>query len=331
MRFYFIHLRCFLGATRLSVRFFYTHVCFWALFVAESGFSSFLAPPLKDGWRHVGNHEYANAPNAPQLKSAAPGGDQAHQHHNAPTRSIYPSFSRACGHKMPERGCACCRAEMEAEKQQHRTYENMLGSSSPGGGGGGGGMQHMMDDRLNGGGGGGSGLGARSFKSYTPKRPVRTVHFSQDGMPGGGREGGREGGGGFSPDGRQTLPAKSSSSSAMQRQPRFQPQSLQHFQPRALRGSTNSPAQPANAVSQYVDAARSPQRDNHAAQRHYAGDLAFYGTGRGGRGELPGDSLNDSVDTGDDCNTTTTSGSYTIDSVDPLEDTLQDLQSDIFV
>jgi hypothetical protein len=117
----------------------------------------------------------------------------------------------------------------------------------------------------------------------------------------------------------------------MHREPRFQ-QSLQHFQPRSLRGSSNSPSQPANAISEYVNSGdtthtRSPSKDA-GMPRHY-GDLSFYGTGRGR--ELTGDSLNDSVDTGDDCNTTTTSGSYTIDGVDQMEDNLQDLQSDIFV
>ncbi|KAK7114670.1 hypothetical protein V1264_000692 [Littorina saxatilis] len=240
---------------------------------AESGFASFLAMPLKDGWRHVDTHEYVNSP------LMAPPGVKTHNNH---TPSIYPSFPKTgCSHppgKLHDRNCACSMSDLDMERP--RTYENTMDASF------------------------------KSFRTYTPKRPAKTVHFSQDGL-----------------DSRQTLPSSASSRS---REPRFQPQ-FQSSRPRS------NPAQPANAVCEYVNmGGNGGGRDSgggsgslggspssEGGSRVY-GDLGFYG---GGRRELTGDSLNDSADTADEGNTTTTSGSYTIDQ----EDNMQDLQSDIFV
>lgn len=221
--------------------------------------------PLKDGWRHVGQHDYVNSQHT-SLKTANDSG-------NSPT---YSTFSRpGCNHppgKLHDRNCACSMSDLDIEKA--RTYENTNPDGS-----------------------------LKSFRSYTPKRPPRTVHFS------------KEGGDAVS---RQTLP----SLGAKTREPRFQPQ-FQSSRPRS------NPAQPANAVCDYVNmgsggnssgAGLSPTEGN---PRLY-GELAFYGSGRR---DLTGDSLNDSADTADEGNTTTTSGSYTIDQ----EDNMQDLQSDIFV
>lgn len=242
--------------------------------VAESGFSSFLAMPLKDGWRHVGHHDYVNSQHT-SLKTA-------HDSGHSPT---YSTFSRSgCNHpadKLHDRNCACSMSDLDMSKG--RMYENTSNA----------------DGSL------------KSFRTYTPKRPPRTVHFSKDGGGGGGGSGGDTAS-------RQTLPSLSSKS----REPRFQPQ-FQSSRPRS------NPAQPASAVCDYVNmgsggvssgAGVSPTEGN---PRLY-GELAFYGSGRR---DLTGDSLNDSADTADEGNTTTTSGSYTIDQ----EDNMQDLQSDIFV
>ena len=303
--------------------------------------------PLKDGWRHVGQHDYVNAQHASSLKAAAPrdhppgggGGGTSSSSCSPPPPTIYPTFNRSgCSHpagKLHDRTCACSMSDLDMEKvplpqqqqqqqkqqqhpsqqqqHQHRTYENT------------GATMVNADGSL------------KAFRTYTPKRPGRSVHFSPDGRRGGG--------GGGDVSGRQTLPASlgssssksssSSSSSSSSREPRFHPQ-FQSSRPRS------NPAQPSNAVCDYVNmggdskggggggggggvssgGGLSPTEGG--APRLY-GDLGeFYGSGRR---ELTGDSLNDSADTADEGNTTTTSGSYTIDQ----EDNMQDLQSDIFV
>nr|KAG5712141.1 hypothetical protein BaRGS_014491 [Batillaria attramentaria] len=147
----------------------------------------------------------------------------------------------------------------------------------------------------------------KTFRTFTPKRPVRTVHFTEDATD--------------SPSSRQTLPASLSMKS---REPRFQPQ-FQSMRPRS------NPTHPANAVSDYVGGGGSGGNGGlgfGSSQQQLAGgaygDLGIYVNAR--RDQIA-DSLNDSADTADEGNTTTTSGSYTIDQ----DDVIQELQSDIFV
>ncbi|KAL8585455.1 hypothetical protein ACOMHN_009989 [Nucella lapillus] len=244
----------------------------------ESGFSSFLAMPLKDGWRHVGNQDYVNSPQT-SLKTVVDTGS--------------PTNRTGCHHppgQMHDRHCPCSRSDLDLEKP--RLYENTASQqdSAP-----------------------------RSFRTHNPKKSTKSVHFNPHG----------------SPDSihRKTLPPPSSSTSSTgstfslgskSREPRFQPQ-FQSSRPRY-----NS-AQPAHALSDYVNTGtggrgsggRSPKEGIPQHQRQ-CGELVFYGTAR--RGDGAGDSLNDSADTADE-GKSTTSGSYTLDH----EDRMQDLQSDMFV
>ncbi|KAK7504568.1 hypothetical protein BaRGS_00004054, partial [Batillaria attramentaria] len=145
----------------------------------ESGFSSFLAMPTKDGWRHVGNHDYANAPMKMVVDLPPPG-----------VTSPYKQQSQLSAQQRP---CACSTDSLDQEKPRYEP--NQLGRDGS----------------------------FKTFRTFTPKRPVRTVHFTEDATD--------------SPSSRQTLPASLSMKS---REPRFQPQ-FQSMRPRS------NPTHPANA------------------------------------------------------------------------------------
>lgn len=291
-------------------------VFFILLLSTESGFSSFLAMPVKDGWRHVGTDDYKNAPPS----NAKPPGDQSSQLHtygNVGKMAPQPAI------RMPDRPYANSLSDLDQRKPGYEGTPEAPGS-------------------------------LKTFRSFTPKRPVRTVHFDQDSTKGYGSlncnnntntttsitNNNNNSNGNYQPNAKQTVHAPGTAASKS-REPRFQPQ----FQSSRLRSNPSYPQGPAGDVvsngtqggncvglgggnwggssglgSDGYHHQNSPGAD---PTRHH-GDLAFYGTGRRDVGV---DSLNDSADTGDEGNTTTTSGSYAVDQ----DEVIQELQSDIFV
>ena len=284
--------------------------------------------PLKDGWRHVGNPEYVNSPHT-SLKSVIDNGPSIYPAFNDDGDSSqtlrklsmgsshgYPSFHSDIGRSKdsPQSVAAYPR---ELSGSPHTLRKTLVDRGSPTY------STFPVDARRDNSWSGSRGEldrdqphvyvntsdvdGSRNaFQPYSPRRALRTVRFHQD---------------------SSTKPQASLSSTTLRtlsgsksREPRFQPQA-QSARPRC---------NPASSLRDYghKDSGRAatgspvgsvwPMDDG--ACRY--GELTDYGSGREGTG----DSANDGGDTADE-GTTTTSGSYTLDH----EDEMQDAQCDIFV